>query len=134
MNSVNSTKIAKEAIKMSQKVNFTEQADSCKSKNCIEQVLCDRRLHRGTDCEYWILDGKNEFGEVINSIGSLVILYGENHRFFVHGIVTREYSLSRTEDEFRQFLETTLDRFGIDLASGGTLQFMCSDYCIDEDF
>lgn len=114
--------------------NSTVGADSYKSKDCIKQVLCDRRMQRGTDCEYWILDGKNEPGEVINGIGSLIILYDADGRFCAQGIISKEYSLSCTEDDLLQFLEKTLDKFGIDLGSGGTLQFMCSDYYIDVGF
>lgn len=115
--------------------NSTVCTDSrSESKDCIEQILCDRRLQRGTDCESWILDGKKESGEVIRGIGSLIIIYDASGKFIAQGIISKEYSLSCTEDTLQQFLKETLGRFGIDLGSGGTLQFMCSDYYIDIGF
>ena len=115
--------------------NSTECPDSHnESKDCIVQIRCDRRLQRGTDCEYWILDGNKESGEVIKGIGSLVIIYDANGRFIAQGIISKEHSLSCTEDNLQRFLKETLGRFGIDLGSGGTLQFMCGDYYIDIGF
>ena len=115
--------------------NPTVHNDECvESKNGIKQILCDKRLQRGADCERWILDGKKESGELINDIGSLIILYDVNGRFAAQGMISNEYSLSYTKESLRQFLEQTLGRFGIDLGSGGTLQFMCSDYYIDIGF
>ena len=107
-----------------------EKLDSEDSKKYIIELLCNRRMQRGTDCEYWIVDGKNKSGEVINGIGSLIILYTDGS-FIVQGNISKEYSLSCTEDELQQFLEGTLGRFGIDVGSGGTLQFMCNDYDIE---
>jgi hypothetical protein len=115
--------------------NSTVPTDSYdESEDCIEQLFCDRRLQRGTDCEYWILDGKKESGEERKGIGSLVIIYDANGRFVAQGIISKEYSISFTEDDLQQFLKDTLGRFGIDLGAGGTLQFMCSDYYIDIGF
>ena len=97
----------------------------------IEQILCDRRLQRGTDCEYWILDGKKESGEEIEGIGSLIIIYDAKGKFVAQGIISKEYSLSCTKENLQHFLEEILSKFGIDLGSGGTLQFMCGDFYID---
>lgn len=105
-----------------------------KSEDCIEQILCDRRLQRGADCEYWILDGKKESGEGIKGIGSLIIIYDAKERFAAQGIISKEYLLSCSEEYLQHFLEETLSKFGIDLGSGGTLQFMCSNYYIDIGF
>lgn len=95
------------------------------------ELACERRLYRGNNSECWVIDGTSIEGQKVLGVGNFMLVHTDHGSFIAQGLVARQHVVLWSDDELARFLESTLDRLGIGLDSGGSLEFMTGKHYID---